>query len=63
MNISKIAWQKGFHDERIRDQKQYSTALNYVQGNAMKHGLVSDIIDWPWTSIHFAHAIDPPELW
>jgi putative transposase len=57
------AWQNGFHDERIRDSRQRSETLGYVHGNAMKHGFVTDILDWPWTSLHFPHLLDPMETW
>jgi REP element-mobilizing transposase RayT len=62
-NQNTIAWQKGYYDERIRDGRQFSTAIHYVQGNGMRHGLVEDIIDWPWSSIHFPKLIDPCEVW
>jgi len=58
-----VAWQQGFHDEGIRDSAQRSAAIGYVQGNAMKHGLVKEITDWPWTSLHFPSFIDPMEVW
>jgi REP element-mobilizing transposase RayT len=59
----RVKWQKGYHDELIRTSVQRSTALAYVQGNAMKHELVHDILDWPWTSLHFEHLSDPLEVW
>jgi REP element-mobilizing transposase RayT len=40
-------WQKGFHDERIRDDAQRSDALSYVTCNAFKHGLVDDLLHGP----------------
>ncbi len=44
-------WQKGFFDERIRDERQLTKAFNYVTCNAMLHKLVKDPLDWPWTSL------------
>ena len=61
--FDEIRWQKGFHDERIRDGNQCSNAVYYVHGNGMKHGYVSEILDWPWTSLHFEHRLDPMEIW
>ncbi len=58
-----IAWQHGFHDEHIQDGRQCSAAMGYVQGNAMKHGLVDDIMQWPWSSLQYPHLLDPMELW
>ncbi len=50
-----IAWQKGYYDERIRDGRQFTHAMHYVQGNAMRHRLVQDILDWPWSSLLYPH--------
>ena len=61
--ISALTWQKGYHDERIRDDKQRGAVVGYIQGNAMKHHFVSDSIDWPWTSLHFPNVLDPMEIW
>lgn len=58
-----ICWQNGFYDNLIRTNKQCSSALYYVQGNAMKHHLVNEITDWPWTSLHFPKLLHPMELW
>ena len=62
-DVSTIGWQSGFYDERIRDGRQSSTAMEYVHANAYKHQLVTTPLDWPWTSIHFSLLIDPMELW
>lgn len=62
-DIPSLFWQKGYYDERIRDDKQRGTVIGYIQGNAMKHNLVTDITDWPWTSLHFPEMLDPMEVW
>ena len=51
-------WQKGYHDEIIRDLEQMYAAFHYVENNACKHDFVDNINDWPWTSLHFPHLID-----
>ena len=51
-------WQRGFHDELIRDEIQLQRAITYVQENALKHNLVDDPMDWPWSSFHFEHLLD-----
>lgn len=56
-------WQKGYHDERLRDNEQRTNALRYVTMNPVKHNLVNQIEDWPWTSLHFEHLLDPLEIW
>lgn len=58
-----IRWHNGFHDELIRDEKQRTAALSYVQYNAGNHNLVTAGADWPWTSLHFPHLLDPLGLW
>ncbi|MEQ1849305.1 MAG: transposase [Candidatus Peribacteraceae bacterium] len=58
-----IGWQTGFYDERIRDAKQRGSVVGYIQGNAMKHKLVREVTDWPWTSLHFLDVCDPLEIW
>lgn len=58
-----IGWQENFYDERIRDEKQRSAAVAYVQGNGMKHHLVKEVLDWPWSSLHFPSSLDPMDLW
>ncbi len=56
-----VRWQKSFYDERIRTEQQRSVALAYVEGNAIQHGLVSNISDWPWNSQHFPQLLHPLE--
>ncbi len=58
-----VGWQAGFHDERIRDAVQRSAAIGYVQGNGMKHGLAKEVMDYPWTSLHFSSRVDPLDVW
>ncbi len=41
-----------FWDRYIRSERHYYQALNYIHYNAVKHGLVTDIYDWPWSSVH-----------
>ena len=58
-----IAWQKGFHDERIRDPEQRSHALSYIRTNPIHHNLCTSVEEWPWVSDHFPHLLDPMEIW
>lgn len=51
-------WQKSFYDERIRNEKQYINALQYVRINAYKHGLSPTPQAWPWCSTHFMDRMD-----
>ena len=56
-------WQKSFFDERIRDDRQRSNALSYVQYNAYHHGLTDDPCGWPWSSLAFPDVLDPLDVW
>lgn len=45
-------WQKRFWDHLIRDDRDYANHIDYIHLNPLKHGLVKDPRDWPWTSLH-----------
>jgi putative transposase len=45
-------WQPRFDDFAIRTEKQFLTKLNYIHGNPIKHGLVAETTDYPYSSIH-----------
>lgn len=63
IGIDDIHWQKGFHDERIRDRRQFDTAMKYVRYNAWRHGLVNNPDGWPWSSLSFPHLMDDRGSW
>lgn len=56
-------WQHSFHDELIGSGKQRTAAIGYVQGNAVKHGYVEDVMDWSWSSLHFQNRMDVFDVW
>ncbi|KTD01216.1 hypothetical protein [Legionella feeleii] len=33
---------------RIRDESDFCTHVNYIHFNPVKHGLVKEVIDWPF---------------
>jgi putative transposase len=43
-------WQKRFWERHIRDDADFAAHLRYCWMNPVKHGLVSDPGDWPFTS-------------
>ncbi len=45
-------WQRRFWEHRIRDEADMNAHIAYCWGNPVKHGLVSQAIDWPHSSIH-----------
>lgn len=45
-------WQKRFQEHRIRDEKDYLHHMDYVHMNPVRHGLVSRVVDWPYSTFH-----------
>jgi putative transposase len=45
-------WQKRFWEHAIRDEADLVRHLDYIHYNPVKHGLVSQVIDWPYSSFH-----------
>ncbi|WP_348647617.1 hypothetical protein [Marivita sp. S6314] len=45
-------WQRRFWEHHIRDEADYAAHMRYCWTNPVKHGLVSQPMDWPYSSIH-----------
>ncbi len=45
-------WQRRFWERYIRDEAELATTMRYVWCNPVKHGLVTQAVDWPYSSIH-----------
>ncbi len=45
-------WQRRFWEHRIRDERDYSRHIDYIHFNPVKHGLVTDPSEWPWSTYH-----------
>jgi putative transposase len=45
-------WQRRFWEHTIRDDRDYAAHVDYVHFNPVKHGLVSALQDWPYSSFH-----------
>ena len=43
-------WQRRFWEHLIRDESDYRRHLDYIHYNPLKHGLVRDVNDWPFSS-------------
>lgn len=43
-------WQRRFWEHTIRDDRDYAAHVDYVRFNPAKHGLVSEVRDWPYSS-------------
>ena len=45
-------WQRRFWEHPIRDDEDFSRHFDYVHFNPVRHGLVSRVRDWPYSSFH-----------
>jgi len=45
-------WQRRFWEHHLRDEAARSEAIRYCWINPVKHGLVEEPADWPYSSIH-----------
>jgi len=45
-------WQRRFWDHTVRDEEDLKRCVDYLHFNPVKHGLVSSVRDWPWSSFH-----------
>jgi putative transposase len=45
-------WQRRFWEHQIRDETDYARHVDYVHYNPVKHGLVTCVRDWPYSTFH-----------
>ncbi len=45
-------WQRRFWEHLIRDEQDWRNHIDYIHFNPVKHGLVNQVSDWPWSSFH-----------
>jgi putative transposase len=45
-------WQRRFWEHQIRDEKDLQRHIDYIHYNPVKHGLVRQVEDWPWSTYH-----------
>lgn len=45
-------WQRRFWEHLIRDEDDYARHVEYCYINPVKHGLVTCVRDWPYSSFH-----------
>ena len=43
-------WQRRFWEHVIRDERDYERHVNYIHYNPVKHGLVTMVAEWPYSS-------------
>ncbi|MCX7103307.1 MAG: transposase [Methylobacter sp.] len=49
---AQTVWQPRFWEHQIRDERDYEKHCDYIHWNPVKHGLVSCVRDWPYSSFH-----------
>ena len=45
-------WQRRYWEHVIRDELDYRTHMDYVHYNPVKHGHVTRVRDWPYSTFH-----------
>ncbi len=45
-------WQRRFWEHTVRDETDFGRHVDYIHYNPIKHGLVSQASDWPYSSLH-----------
>ena len=45
-------WQRRYWEHLIRDQRDFENHMNYIHNNPVKHGLVNDVCEWPYSTFH-----------
>ncbi|MCS4533086.1 REP-associated tyrosine transposase [Neisseria montereyensis] len=45
-------WQRRFYEHTIRNETDYQRCVDYVHFNPVKHGISTNVKDWPFSSFH-----------
>ncbi len=45
-------WQRRYWEHTLRDEDDYARHVDYVHFNPVKHGHVTRVVDWPYSSFH-----------
>jgi putative transposase len=45
-------WQRRYWEHLIRDDGDYQAHMDYVHINPVRHGLVKQVKDWPYSTFH-----------
>lgn len=51
----------GFSDRLVRNERHWSTTLDYIHYNPVKHGYIDHMEDWPWSSVHVYQEVQGEE--
>ncbi|MGR9107196.1 MAG: REP-associated tyrosine transposase, partial [Gammaproteobacteria bacterium] len=57
-------WQRRCWEHVIRDEHDLESHIDYIHWNPVKHGLVENVRDWPYSSFHrFVRQGIYPDNW
>lgn len=57
-------WQRRFWEHQIQDDCDFSRHMDYIHWNPVKHGYVSRVREWPYSTFHrYVRAGFYPEDW
>lgn len=45
-------WQRRYWQHLIRNEADFRAHMNYAHINPLKHGVVSSVYDWPYSTFH-----------
>jgi putative transposase len=45
-------WQRRYWEHTLRDENDFAKHVDYIHFNPVKHGYVSRVVDWPYSSFH-----------
>ena len=45
-------WQRRYWEHVIRDEEDFARHVEYIHFNPVKHGLVRQPVEWPYSSLH-----------
>ena len=48
----RAVWQRRFWEHTVEDEDDLERCVDYVHWNPVKHGLVTRVRDWPWSTFH-----------
>ena len=56
-------WQRRYWEHLIKNDADYQAHMDYVHINPLKHGLVSQVKDWPYSTFHrwVTHGLYPAD--
>jgi putative transposase len=57
-------WQRRYWEHTIRNDADFERHVDYIHYNPIKHGLVSRVADWPYSSFHrYVERVILPADW